>query len=80
MLKTNEDDIFVIDYKDSKINGKVQKSPTYGNFCPKCKTSSYNIHDYDDGLFRCVLCGYILSGADIVRRIGEFWQKKEMKN
>ena len=38
MLKTNEDDIFVIDYRDAKINGKVQKSPTYGNFCPKCNT------------------------------------------
>ena len=80
MLKTNEDDIFVIDYRVVKIKGKVQKAPTYGNFCPKCKTSSYNIHDYDEGLFRCGLCGHILSGADIVRRIGEFWQKKEMKN
>jgi hypothetical protein len=80
MLKTNEDDIFVIDYRVVEIKGRVLKSPTYGNFCPKCKTSSYNIHDYDDGLFRCVLCGHILSGADIVRRISKFWQKKEMKN
>jgi hypothetical protein len=76
MLKTNEDDIFVIDYRVVEIKGRVLKSPTYGNFCPKCKTSSYNILDYDDELFRCVLCGYVLSGADIVRRIGEFWQKK----
>ncbi len=79
MLKTNEDDIFVIDYRVVEIKGKVQKAPTYGNFCPKCKTSSDNIHDYD-GFFRCTLCNYFLSGADILRRIGEFWEKKEMKN
>ncbi len=80
MLKTNEDDIFVIGYRVVERKGKVQKLPTYGNFCPECKTSSDNIRDYDGGLFRCVLCNYFLSGADIVRRIGEFWEKKEMKN
>ncbi len=80
MLKTNEDDIFLIDYRVVKIKGKVQKAPTYGNFCPKCKTSSYNIYDYDDGLFRCVLWIYFLSCDYIVRRICEFWEKKEMKN
>jgi len=80
MLKTNEDDIFVIGYRFKEINGKVQKAPTYGNFCPKCKTSSDNIRGYDGGLFRCTLCDYFFSCADIVRRIGEFWQKKEMKN
>jgi len=47
---------------------------------PKFTNSSYNIHDYDDELFRCTLCGHILSGADILRRIGKFWQKKEMRN
>ena len=80
MLKTNEDDIFVIGYRVVEKNGKVQKLPTYGNFCPECKTSSDNIRGYDGGLFRCVLCNYFLSGADILRRIGEFWEKKEMKN
>jgi len=80
MLKTNEDDIFVIDYSVVEKNGKIQKVPTYGNFCPKCKTSSDNFWRYDGGLLRCTLCNYFLSGADIVRRIGEFWQKKEMKN
>ena len=80
MLKTSEDDIFVIDNRFTEINGKVQKAPTYGNFCPECKTSSDNIRGYDGGLFRCVLCNYFLLGADILRRIGEFWQKKEMKN
>jgi len=72
MLKTNEDDIFVIDYRDVEIKGEVQKAPTYGNFCPECKTSSDNIRGYDDGLFRCTLCDYFLSGADILRRISEF--------
>ena len=80
MLKTNVDDIFVIGYRDVEINGKVQKALAYGNFCPNCKTSSDNIRGYDDELFRCVLCDYIFSGVDIVRRIGEFWEKKEMKN
>jgi len=80
MLKTNEDDIFVIDYRVVEINGKVQKAPTYGNFCPKCKTSSDNIRSYAGELLRCSLCDYIFSGADIVRKIGEFWEKKEMKN
>jgi len=46
MLKTNEDDIFVIDYRVVEKNGKIQKLPTYGNFCPNCKTSSYNIRSY----------------------------------
>jgi len=80
MLKTNEDDIFVIGYSVVEKKGKIQKVPTYGNFCPNCKTSSDKIHGYDGGLFRCVLCNYFLSSADIVRRIGEFWEKKEMKN
>ena len=80
MLKTNEYDIFVIGYSVVEKNGKIQKVPAYGNFCPKCRTSSDNIRGYDDELFRCVLCDYIFSGADIVRRICEFWQKKEMKN
>jgi len=80
MSKTNEDDIFVIEYSVVEIKGKVQKAPTYGNFCPECKTSSDNVRGYGDGLFRCTLCDYIFSGAGVLRRISEFWEKKEMKN
>ena len=70
-------DLFIKGIRYVKIKGKLEQVPIYGNYCPRCKTDSENIHCYgDNGLLDCHMCNYVFTIQDMTKTITDFWKKR----
>ena len=70
-------DLFVKAMRLVKIKGEFKKIPVYGNFCPKCKTDSENIHGYaGSSLAVCIICNYVFTMDDVKKSVIEFLEKR----
>ncbi len=71
-------DLFVKAMRLVQIKGEFKKIPVYGNFCPRCKTDSENIHGYaGSGLAVCIVCNHVFTMNDMKKSVTEFWEKKK---
>lgn len=70
--------MYIYGLKPVIINGKESLVPVYGNFCPKCCTSSNEVTCYNGGLAICVKCNHVFQIQDIEKQIDDalhfFWE------